>query len=376
MNKYIPVCEPYLTGNESKYVAEALTTGWISGSGHFVQKFEEVFANYCGCKYGIAVSNGTAALHLALVALGIGKGDEVIIPDFTMIATAFAVCYTGAVPVFVDAEKNTWNIDIGKIEEKITPRTKAIIAVHLFGLMSDMVNIRKLATKYDLRVIEDAAESHGAELNNSRAGSCSDIGCFSFFANKIITTGEGGMLVTNNEDINERARYFRNMCFPIGKMRNYSHDEVGFNYRMSNLLAAVGLAQTEKIEYYKDLRIKNNSLYRKYLEDIPGIIFQKYPENYLNVCWMNAIVIDPEKFGHNRDELMIFLEDNQIETRLLFNGMHNQKSLSKYGAICDEEFPISDWLGSNGLYLPSSSGLDESSIKHIIELIRKFHYES
>jgi len=136
------------------------------------------------------------------------------------------------------------------------------------------------------------------------------------------------------------------------------------------------LAQTEKIEYYKDLRIKNNSLYRKYLEDIPGIIFQKYPENYLNVCWMNAIVIDPEKFGHNRDELMIFLEDNQIETRLLFNGMHNQKSLSKYGAICDEEFPISDWLGSNGLYLPSSSGLDESSIKHIIELIRKFHYES
>ena len=247
MDKFIPVCEPALLGNELKYVTEAVSTGWISSAGKFVTEFESQFAHYCGCKYGVAVCNGTVALHLALVALGVGEGDEVIIPSFTMIATAFAVCYTGAKPVFVDADKDTWNIDVCKIEEKITPRTKVILPVHLFGMMCDMDAINALAAKHHVKVLEDAAESHGAEFRGRRAGSCSDLAAFSFFANKNITTGEGGMVVTNDEDLYNCLRYYKNMCFPLDGPRNYKHEDIGFNYRMSNLHAAIGLAQTERL---------------------------------------------------------------------------------------------------------------------------------
>ena len=198
MSDFIPVCEPALLGNELKYVTEAVSTGWISSSGKYVKEFEEAFSTYSDCKYGVAVCNGTVALHLALAALGIGEGDEVIIPSFTMIATAFAVCYTGAKPVFVDADKNTWNIDCAKIEEKVNEKTKAIIPVHLFGNPCDMDSICGIAEKYGLYIIEDAAEAHGAEYKGKKVGSFSDIGCFSFFANKNLTTGEGVMVVTNN----------------------------------------------------------------------------------------------------------------------------------------------------------------------------------
>jgi perosamine synthetase len=373
--RMIPVCEPFLNGNELKYVQDAVETGWISSAGKYVTAFEEQFAAYCGCKYGVAVCNGTVALHLALVSLGIEKGDEVIIPSFTMIATAFAVCYTGAIPVFVDADIKTWNIDISKIEEKITSRTKAIMPVHLFGLMCDMDAVDAIAKKFNLFVIEDAAEAHGAEYNGRKAGSVSDIAAFSFFANKNLTTGEGGMVVTDNENLYNRARYLKNLCFPLDGNRNYLHDEIGFNYRMSNVIAAIGLAQVEKADAYKELRIKNNTLYRKLLNDVPGITFQQLHPDYVNVCWMNAIVIDPLKYGHTKDELIAHLKSDGIDTRLLFNGMHNQQSLVRFGCECNGEYPVSDWLTLNGLYLPSASSLREEQIRIICGLISSFNGE-
>lgn len=368
----IPVCEPFLNGNELKYVTDAVSTGWISSAGKYVSEFEKQFAAYSDCKYGIAVCNGTVSLHLAMAALGIGAGDEVIIPTFTMIASAFAVCYTGAKPVFVDADKDTWNIDVTKIEEKITPRTKAIMPVHIFGQMCEMDKIVAIAKKHNLFIVEDAAEAHGATYNGKKAGSYSDLGSFSFFANKNITTGEGGMLVTNSEELYNRARYFKNVCFPLDGNRNYMHQDIGFNYRMSNVIAAIGLAQTEKADEYKAMRIKNNQLYRKYLADVPGIIFQKNLTQAENVCWMNSIVIEPEKYGHTKDELIAHLKENGIDTRLLFNGMHRQPSLKDFGCDCSGSYPISDWLTENGFYLPSASSLKEETIKMICEIISSF----
>lgn len=367
--KFIPVCEPYLAGNEIKYVLDAVETGWISSSGKYIPEFEKAFASYCGVKHGIAVSNGTVALHLALVALGIGKGDEVIIPNFTMIATAFAVCYTGALPVFVDAEKETWNIDVGKIEEKITERTKVILPVHIYGHPCEMETINIIAKKYNLKVLEDAAEVHGAEYKSKKCGSLGDIAAFSFFANKIATTGEGGMVVTDDDELAEKCRYYKNLCFPLLGGRQYKHEHIGFNYRMSNLHAALGLAQTEKLDHYVERRIENNNLYRKYLKDVPGIIFQKDKSMAKNVYWMNGIVIDNEKFGISRDELVLKLKEKGIDTRLFFTGMNKQISLREFGCDCIDNYHVSDWLSENGLYLPSSSSLGEESVAYICSII-------
>lgn len=373
MNKFIPVCEPYLAGNELEYVTDAISIGWISSSGTYVNRFEEEFAKYCDCKYAVSVCNGTIALHLALLSLDIGIGDEVIIPSFTMIASAFAVCYTGAKPVFVDADKDTFNIDVTKIEKKITSRTKAIMPVHIFGKICNMDAIIALAKKYNLYIIEDAAEAHGATYRGKKAGSFSDVAAFSFFANKNITTGEGGMIVTNNEDIAQKAKYFKNVCFPINGPRNYSHDDIGYNYRMSNVVAAIGLAQVEKADDYRAMRIRNNELYRKYLEGVPGIIFQSLPEEgCIDVCWMNTIVLDPEKFGHTKDETVTFLKSQNIDTRLLFKSMSRQKSLADFGCDCSGEYIVTDWLNENGFYLPSASNLDEETIKNICRVIKEF----
>lgn len=372
---FIPVCEPLLAGNELKYVTEAVSTGWISSSGKYVSEFERQFASYCGCQYGVAVCNGTIALHLALLALGIGKGDEVIIPSFTMIASAFAVCYTGAKPVFVDADKDSWNIDVGKIEEKVTTRTKAIMPVHIFGKMCDMDAIEKIAKKYNLFIVEDAAEAHGAEYHGKKSGSFSDIAAFSFFANKNITTGEGGMVVTNSKSLYDRARYFKNVCFPLDGPRNYQHNDIGYNYRMSNVVAAIGLAQVEKADIYREMRIRNHQLYRKYLSGVPGIIFQSEPsQNCVDVCWMNTVVIDAGQYGHTKDELIARLKEREIDTRLLFTGMHKQKALLDYGCDGSGEYPVCDWLTENGFYLPSSSGLSEEQIQFICSVIKEYHY--
>ena len=370
--KRINVCEPYLNGNETKYVMDAVSTGWISSSGSYVTKFEDEFAGYCGVKHGIAVCNGTVAIHLALTALGIGKGDEVIIPSFTMIATAFAVCYVGAMPVFVDADKDTWNIDVTKIEEKITSKTKAIIPVHVFGNPCNMDAITDIARKHNLFIIEDAAEAHGATYKGRKVGSFSDVASFSFFANKNITTGEGGMCVTNDNSYAKRCRYFKNVCFSPDGPRDYMHQDIGFNYRMSNIHAAIGLAQVEKADEYKKMRMDNHALYKKYLADVPGILFQKDEEDYENVGWMNTIVLEPEKYGRTRDELIAHLKENGIDTRLLFKSMHIQPSLQKYGCDCSGEYPVTDYLSENGFYLPSASNLSNDDILYICDIIKDY----
>jgi perosamine synthetase len=373
VDEMIPVCEPFLAGNEKRYVMEALETGWISSAGKYINEFENTFADFCEVKHGIAVSNGTVALHLALVALGVGKGDEVIIPNFTMIATAFAVCYTGAKPVFVDAEKGTWNIDVSKIEEKITHKTKVILPVHIYGHPCEMDRINSIAKKNRLKVLEDAAEVHGAEYKGKKCGSLGDIAAFSFFANKIATTGEGGMVVTDDDELAEKCRYHKNLCFPINGPRIYKHDEIGFNYRMSNLHAALGLAQVEKLNYYVERRISNNKLYKKHLKDVPGITFQDEKDYAKSVYWMNGIIIDREKFGISRDELMNRLKKEGIDSRLFFIGMNKQRSLEKFGCDCSGHYRESEWLSENGLYLPSGSNLSKEKIEHISEFIISCH---
>ena len=357
-------------GNEEKYVLEAVRDGWISSSGAFVSKFEEGFAAYCGAGFGLSVCNGTAALHLALRALGIEAGDEALIPSFTMIATAFAVCYTGAKPVFVDVDLQSWNIDSEQIKAKITPRTKAILPVHIMGLPCDMDAIGKIAREHGLFVIEDAAEAHGAEYKKQRVGSLSDIACFSFYANKNLTTGEGGMCLTSDPKLYERLCYYKNLCFPLSASREYEHDEIGFNYRMSNLHAALGLAQVEKADEYRSMRRKNAALYREYLRAVPGVQFQSDddPEK-LHVHWMNALVLDSKLFKRSRDELMQALKERQIDSRKLFTGMHRQKSLKDFGCDCTGDYPQTDYLSDNGLYLPSASTLKREDIQRVCEAL-------
>lgn len=367
----IPVCEPLLKGNELAYVNEALKTGWISSSGEYVNSFEKAFADYCGLKHGIAVCNGTVALHLALVALGIGPGDEVILPDFTMIASAFAVCYTGAIPVFVDADPGTWNMDANAIERALSSRTKVIMPVHIFGNPCDMAPITQIAEKYSLAVLEDAAEAHGAEYEGVKAGALGTLSAFSFFANKNITTGEGGMVLTNDDDLANKCRYFKNLCFPLHSPRTYLHEDIGFNYRMSNIHAAIGLAQMEHADEYREMRRENARLYASMLSEIPGVILQKVQPSSLPVHWMNGIVIG-EEYGKTRDALIRYLTGEGIDTRLFFNGMHRQPALRKYGCMCQGEWPVSDFLADNGFYLPSASSLKEKDIQRVCESIKRF----
>lgn len=369
----IPVCEPLFLGNELKYINDAASTGWISSSGKYVGAFEEKFAEFSGNCFAVSATSGTTALHLAVVALNIGPGDEVIIPNFTMAASAFAICYTGAKPVFVDALKDNWTMDTEKIREKITEKTKAIMTVSLFGHPCDMENIVKLKQEFGLAIIEDAAEGHGAEFDRKQLGNYADISAYSFFANKHLTTGEGGMVVTNSEELFDRCRYFKNMCFSLDGNRNYVHEDIGFNYRMSNLHAAIGLAQVEKAEEYIEMRIRNAQLYEKYLADIPGIQMQKKSERVKHVHWMNGVVIDPDEYGHSRDSLRVYLKNSGIESRLFFAGMHKQPALQNYGCNCSGDYPVSEWLTQNGCYLPSGSGLTEDQIVMICGKIRKYH---
>ena len=365
MKNFIPVCEPYLNGNELKYVQDAVTSNWISSQGKFIEKFEKEFANFCGVQYASGVCNGTVALHLALVALDIGPGDEVIIPNFTMISTALCVCYTGAIPVFVDADPKTWNIDVEKIEEKITDKTKAILAVHIFGNPCDMNAINEIAQKHGLRIVEDAAEAHGAEYRGVKTGALSDIAAFSFYANKNLTTGEGGMVVTQSQKLYDKCRYFKNVCFPLDGKREFIHKHLGFNYRMSNLHAAIGLAQVEKAYDYREQRIKNNAFYKQRLGHVEGITFPEDEAESLNVHWMNAVLIDPDIFGMSRDQVIEALNLKGIETRLLFTGMHEQPALKNIGCDCSGEYLVTKDLTRKGLYLPSASSLSENQIEYI-----------
>ncbi|NQV18417.1 MAG: DegT/DnrJ/EryC1/StrS family aminotransferase [Armatimonadetes bacterium] len=371
MNDFIQVCEPLLAGKEEEYVLDAVKTGWISAQGSYVNMFEDEFAKFCGVKYSTTVSNGTNAIHLGLKALNVSPGDEVIMPDFTMICSALPICYLGAKPIFVDAEPETWNIDPVKIEEKITKKTKAIMVVHIYGHPCDMKTIWEIAKKHELKIIEDAAETHGAEYYGKKCGDLGDIAAFSFFANKVVTTGEGGMVVTNSKDLIDRAKYYKDLCFPLSGERTYFHQDIGFQYRLSNLQAAIGVAQMEKIDDYIEMRINNNALYKKYLNDVGGISFQPEKKGCKNIYWMNAAVVDPIKYGVSRDILMEKLLERGIQTRKFFVPMHKQPALKKYGCDCNGSFPVSSWLSDNGLYLPSGSGLKASEIEYICEVIRE-----
>lgn len=371
--KFIPVCEPLYLGNEEKYACDAIQSRWISSTGEYIKKFEEQFSNYCRVKHGIVTTSGTTALHLALRSLGIRDRDEVVIPDFTMVAVLFAVLYSGAKPVFVDAESDTWNIDIRKIEEKITSRTKAIIAVHTYGHPVDMEPLLDLTRKYNLYLVEDAAEAHGAEYKGEKCGSMGHLSCFSFYANKIITTGEGGMVITSDCEIADKCRYYKNLCFPLHGKRDYIHDDLGYNYRMTNTQAALGVAQLENIDKFIERRRSNAKLYSKLLKDIPGIQTPVEREYAKNVYWMYGIVVHPEKFGKTRDELMQNLKEEGIDTRYFFKPMHNQEVLRKFSIEDEGNYPVTEWLSQNGFYLPSSSGLRHEDIEYVCQKIKGIH---
>jgi perosamine synthetase len=359
----IPVCEPMLSGKELEYVAECIKTNWISSKGKYIVEFEEKFSRYCGAKYGIATCNGTAALHLALASLGIKPGDEVIIPSFTMIATANAVTYTGAKPILVDSEMKTWNIDPNKIEEKITNRTKAIIVMHTYGHPVDMDPILEIAEKHGIYVIEDAAEAHGAEYKGRKVGAIGDVGCFSFYANKIITTGEGGMVVTNDEKIAEMCRLLRDQAF---EKKRFVHRYIGFNYRMTNLQAAVGVAQMEIIDKSVETRRRNARLYNSLLETVDGIVLPPEAPWAKNVYWMYTILVE-NSFGISRDELMDYLMKKGIETRPTFYPMHLQPVYKNQ--YCGEKYPVAEYLGKHGINLPSANTLTREQIEYIVESI-------
>ena len=365
----IPVCEPSLIGKEWKYVKDCLKTNWISSSGKYIDLLEQKFAKFCNAEHGIACSNGTTAIHLALETIGIGPGDEVIIPDFTMIATANAVIYSGARPVLVDSEKKTWNMDVTKIEEKITKKTKAIMVVHTYGHPVDMDPVLEIAKKHKLYVIEDAAEAHGAEYKGKRIGSLSDIACFSFYANKIITTGEGGMIVTNNEKLAQRAKLLRNHAFIKPR---FLHKELGFNYRLTNIQAAIGLAQVENASKLVSMRRRNARLYTKYLKNIQGITTPVEEPWAKNVYWMYGILVDSKKFGMTAPELREKLLEKGIDTRAFFIPMHSQPLFKKKDPRfpnTNGKYPVATYLGKNGFYLPSSSTLKKSQIKYIAKTI-------
>ena len=365
---FIPVCEPTLQGNELIYVKDAVESTWISSRGSYLDRFQQDFASKVDRNFGVATPNGTQALHLGLTSMGISKGDEVIMPNFTMIACAAPICYQGAIPVFVDAEKETWNIDPALIEGKITRNTKAIMIVHIYGHPCDMDPILEIAKKYDLLIIEDFAEAIGGTYKGRTCGSFGEVSCVSFFANKNITTGEGGMVLTNSKDIHHQCLYLKDLAFPVGE-RSYFHEDLGFNYRMSNIHAAIGLAQLEKLDEYGDMRRKNAHLYNNFLSDVPGVTTPVEKSDCRNVYWMYSIVINPEEYGMGRDSLMNLLKENGIGSRKFFVGMHRQPVLHKHGCDVSGEYPVSDWLSENGLYLPSSSHLSEDNIKNISSII-------
>lgn len=360
--KFIPVSEPSITQKEIDYVFDAVKSGWVSSLGEYITKFEEEFAKYIGVKYALTTSNGTVALHLALVSLGIKQGDEVLVPDLTFVATANAVAYTGATPVFVDVDPETWCIDPEDIKRKITPRTKAIIPVHLYGHPADMDAIKELADEYDLFVIEDAAEAHGAEYKGKRVGSLGTCGVFSFYGNKIITTGEGGMMTTNDENLYEKAKYLRDHA--MSKDKRYWHTEIGFNYRITNMQAALGLAQLERIKELIDKKRLIFKWYKEFLSDVEGIKLNPEKEYAKNVYWMVCLVLD-DNVEINRDDLMTELKKRGIDTRPFFYPL---SSMPMYGGKAINR--VAKFLSERGLNLPSGVNLKKGQIEWITQEIK------
>lgn len=371
----IPVNEPLLDGNEKKYLLECIDTGWISSEGPFVKKFEEGFASFLGTKHGIALCNGTAALETALYALGVGRDDEVIMPSFTIISCAIACIRLGAKPVLVDIEPDAWTMDVFQIESKITPKTKIIMPVHIYGHPVNMDEVFKLAEKCNIKILEDAAEVHGAEYFSKhkggkwlKCGSMGEVTATSFYANKIITTGEGGMVLTNNDRYAERAGAYRNLCFKPEK--RFYHTELGYNFRMTNLQAAVGLAQLEQIERFIAIKIKLGKYYRERFAEIKGLKFMPVKDYAKSVYWMYGIEIDSE-FGITAEEMMNRLKKHGITTRPFFRGLHDQPVLNNMGLFVSESYPKTDHAYKYGFYLPSGLTLTEKQIDFVVAVVKR-----
>lgn len=359
----IPVYKPSLAGNEKKYVNECLDSSWISSKGKFISQFENTFAEYIGIKYAASVSNGTLAIHDALLALGIKEGDEVIVPTFTYIASVNPIAYTGATPVFVDSLRDTWQIDPADIERKITARTRAIMVVHLYGHPCDMDQIMAIAHKHQLFVIEDCAEAFGSKYKGQFVGTFGDIAAFSFFGNKTITTGEGGMVATNDRTLHERAVHFKGQG--LAKYREYWHDTIGYNYRMTNICAAIGLAQIERADEIIKKKRQIADLYRKYLAAYPVKMLLE-SKDVFDTYWMICILVEQSDI---RDNLRAHLMDHGIETRPTFYPIH---SMPMY-AHNFYRLPVAEDISWRGINLPSYPDLSEDDIREVCSLIGNFY---
>jgi len=368
--RIIPVSDPKLDGNELRYLTQCIQSNWISSAGRFVREFEEAFAAAVGCRFGVACANGTTALHLALATLGIGEGDEVVIPTFTMIATPNAVRYTGATPALVDAERETWNLDVGRLEAAISPRTRGIVLVHTYGHPVDMDPLLELCERRGPWVVEDAAEAHGARYKGRPAGSLGRAASFSFYANKIVTTGEGGMVTTNDLEIARLARRLRDHAF--SDERHFGHKHLGFNYRMTNLQAAVGLAQTERLEEFVEIHRANALRYARRLARLPGLTLPVERPWARNVYWMFGVVVE-DAFGITRDELRRRLARRGIETRTFFIPIHLQPIY--YKAFKGQRFPVAEELCQRGLYLPSGATLTEAEVSYVCDAVAEAREE-
>lgn len=357
----IPVAQPIIGEEEKKYVMRCLNSGWVSSRGEFVGRFERKFSSYCGSKRGVAVPSGTAALHLAFLSLGIGKKDEVIVSSLNYVSAANAVRYCNAKPVFVDVDKETWNIDPEKIREKITKNTKAVIATHLYGNPCDIEEIVDMGKDNGVFVVEDAAEAHGAEFRGKKVGSFGDVGCFSFAGNKVITTGEGGMIITNDDRLADKAAFIASQA--ESKEKKYWHTDIGFNYRLTNIQAALGLAQLRKINRFIRTRQKNAKLYNSLLQEIP-VSLPNTTKHATNVYFLYSILIE-NGFGAPRDSVVKKLFDSGVDSRPFFCPLH---TLPPYANA--ERLAVSESLSGKGISLPSSPKLTKDQIKFVCETLK------
>jgi len=369
MNDFIPVNEPLLNGNEKKYLEECIDTGWISSEGPFVKKFENDFAKRVKRKFGISVCNGTVALDVAVQALEIGPGDEVIMPTFTIISCASAIVRAGAKPVLVDSDLKTWDMQVEQIENKISPRTKAIMIVHIYGLPVDIQPIKDLAEKHNLLVIEDAAEVIGQTYDDKPCGSFGDISTFSFYPNKHITTGEGGMVLTDNPELAEKCQSLRNLCFQ--PQQRFNHKELGWNFRFSNTQAAIGLAQLEKLDDAVNRKREIGYRYYDNLKDLTSIQLPKLQNDHAkNIFWIFGIVLKEDKF-EDAKSVMKILKKKNIGTRPFFWPMHEQPVFHKMGLFQNESHPNAELLARKGFYIPSGLAITDDQIDHVSETLRK-----
>jgi perosamine synthetase len=373
----IPVNEPLLGDQELEYVNECVRTGWISSAGRFIEEFEQKWAAYCARKYGVAVSNGTAALQVAVATLSLRPGDEVIMPTFTIISCALAVLYAGGVPVLVDSDPRSWTMDVNQIARKVTPRTKAIMPVHIYGHPADMDPILEMADYHGLAVIEDAAEAHGAQYLAGRhgrepvwrrCGSFGTLSCFSFYANKLITTGEGGMVLTDDGELADKARSLRNLCFKTHP--RFYHESLGFNFRLTNLQAALGLAQFEWVDEIVARKRRIGEEYTRKLREIKNLQLPTEEPWARSVYWMYGVVV-LEKTGTDAQAFARKLAAHGIETRPFFVGMHEQPVFRQRGWFRNESYPVAERLARQGLYLPSGMALTEEQLEHVVEAVRE-----